>query len=215
VLPPGLEDPDLDAHVAVTARQRPHVQQLPEGELSGAQLDGAVATYEAGAERVRAFVATIEARTLDIGLLVTRPPPEALLEPGGEAALAEELAGARATYGELSRRMDGLADTLGYLADHCRTRRVVEGASVAIDAEPGGEQLIDELNGALSALRDLAELGDQALADSALDSLTENIETLSRIEKQGLDAKAEADAAIEVGRLLQHFPRVEARSHGL
>ena len=197
----------LRAHVAITARARPHVEALPEGEIPAARLEAAARAYEEASERVRAFVASIGGREVDLSLQVSRPPSEAVVEPDDERAVSEELASARGTYADLGRRMDGLADTLAYLADRCRTRRVVEGASLGLDAEPGGGQLIEELNGALGALHDLAELGDQALADSALDSLTENIETLSRIEKAGLDAKAEADAAIEVGKLLSQFPR--------
>jgi hypothetical protein len=41
------------------------------------------------------------------------------------------------------------------------------------------------------------------MADSTLDALAEDI---SQLERAGLEAKAEADAALEIDKLLEHFP---------
>ena len=145
----------------------------------------------------------IDARQADLHLAVPMVPELASAEDEDRTAVEAELARARETYHQLASKLDRLADTLSYLGDRCRTRLVVEGAPTQVEAEPGTEQLVDEVNTALTALNDLAELGDRQLADSAMDNLAEGI---SQLEQTGLEAKAEADAVLEVARLLEQFP---------
>ncbi|MBO85836.1 MAG: hypothetical protein CL927_10780, partial [Deltaproteobacteria bacterium] len=100
-------------------------------------------------------------------------------------------------------RMDRLADTLGYLADRCRTRAVVAGSEVQLEAGAGTEGLLSEVADALSGLQEMARIGDQQLAESALDNLAEDI---SQLERAGLNARAAAEAELEIARLLEHVP---------
>ncbi len=198
----------LRAHVAITARARPVLERLPEGEIPHGRLGAAAAAYEDAAGRVRRFVIEVEGRMADLHVCLPSPPAAADVSDADRAQVDEEMERARHTYAELENRMDRLADTLSYLSDRCRTRQVVEGTPVSLEAEPGTEGLVDDLNGALGALNDLAELGDRALADTAMDNLAEDI---SQLERAGLEAQAEADATLEVERLLEQFPQ---RSRG-
>ena len=79
---------------------------------------------------------------------------------------------------------------------------MVEAAQVGVDGAPGTADLMDEVGEALRALGSLTELGDQQLADTAMDNLAEDITARTSENK----ARAEADAALEVNRLLDQFP---------
>jgi hypothetical protein len=189
----------LRAHVAITARARPALESLPQGQVAAEALPAAAEAYDAAAARVRDFVVRVEARRAELEGLVPPAPPLADVEPADREAVDEERRRARRTYADLQDRMDRLADTLAYLADRCRTRRVVEGTVDIGDGVPGGEGLADELGAAVAALHALAEEGDQQLQESTMEHLSEGI---SQLEQAGLDARAEADAALEVARLL-------------
>ena len=193
----------LRAHVAITARHRPELQGLPEGEVAVPDLQLAAQAYESAAERVRRFVLLVDRRASELEAAV--PSLSSLAEPGegDRKQVEEELSRARATYQELRDRMDRLADTLAYLADRCQTRHVVVDTPAGVDEDPGGAQVFEELNAALVSLQDLSELGDRHLADAAMDNLVEDI---SQLERAGLEAQAEADANLEVARLLEQFP---------
>ena len=193
----------LRAHVAITARGRPDLDQLPDGEVPASQLQAAARTYEAAAQAVRAYVIEVEARLADLAVAVPAPPRQARLDPPDQQAVEAEQRRARETYVDLQNRMDQLADTLSYLADRCLTRQVVHHTSQGVEALNGSEGLVDEVSAALRALGELAELGDRQLADTAMDNLAEDI---TQLEQAGLDAQAEADAALEIERLLQQFP---------
>lgn len=193
----------LRAHVAVTARARPRLEALPEGDIPVDELPAAAEAYEQAATAVRDFVVSVESRLADLSVAVPRAPHQAELGDEDRQIVDDELASARTTYTDLQNRMDRLADTLSYLADRCLTREVVEAARVGVDGAPGTADLVDEVGDALRALEGLTELGDQQLADSAMDNLAEDI---SQLEQAGLEARAEADAALEVARLLEQFP---------
>ncbi len=194
----------LRAHVAITARRRPQLADLPDDEIPVDRLASAAANYDAASNAVRAFVDELDSRTNDLDLVMPVVPPAAQLTDEIRQAVADERAHTLETYQGMRLRMDELADTLAYLADRCRTRQVVEGGPAAVEAGSGSEALVDELNAALGALADLAEVGDQRLADTALENLTEDIDQL---EQAGLDAQAETDAVLEVQRLLEQFPK--------
>ncbi|RME25879.1 MAG: hypothetical protein D6798_07915, partial [Deltaproteobacteria bacterium] len=192
----------LRAHVAITARRRPRLSALPEGEIPVEGLAAAAAEYDAASLAVRAFVDELDSRANDLDQGIPRIPDAAVVTDEIRAAVEAERVHAAETYASMRARMDELADTLAYLAERCRTRQVVEGGQVGVDAGEGSEVLVDELNDALAALADLAVVGDRRLADAALDNLTEDI---GQLEQAGLDAQAETDAVLEVQRLLEQF----------
>jgi hypothetical protein len=116
-------------------------------------------------------------------------------------ASVDEVAG---TFRHLRERLDRLADTLDYNADRLRTREVVEGAAIQLELEGGAGQLLEEVSEALGELEVLSSLGDRGLADAAVDGLSRDI---SKLEQAGLAASAEAEASLEVERLLGQLPR--------
>lgn len=192
----------LRAHLAISARQRPALGELPGVDVDIRAIDDAVDAYEVAASRVRRFTTVLEDRANGLPLAVPGVPADADTTEALQETVQAELARIEQTYASLRERMDHLADSLVYLSDRCRTRRVVEGSPTSIDAY-GGEALIDEVNHALSALNELASVGALHMADSTLDALAEDI---SQLERAGLEAKAEADAALEIDKLLEHFP---------
>ncbi len=194
----------LRAHVAETARARPALVGLPDDDAPPpvGELAKFAERYEAAAADVRSFVVAIEGRLADLAMCVPKPPRAAQMGPEDLDAVDQEMDRARRTYVELQNRMDRLADTLGYLADRCHTRQVVVGAEVSLDAGAGTGALLDEVSGALAELSDLSRVGDRALADTALDNLEEDI---SQLEQAGLDARAAAEAELEIERLLDTF----------
>jgi len=194
----------LRAHVAVTARRRPRLENLPSGDIPTGALAEAAERYDASSDEVRRFVIEIEQRLGDLHLAVPTPPSAADVHPEDREAVAREQEHAVETYRSLQNQMDRLADTLSYLGDRCHTRKVVEGATVTLAGEPGTEGLLDEVNEALASLNDLSDLGDRALADSAMDNIAEDI---SQLEATGLDLRAAAEAELEINKLLEQFPR--------
>jgi hypothetical protein len=194
----------LRAHVAVTARRRPGLEDLPAGEIRSADLARAAEAYDAASDGVRRFVIEIEQRRGDLRLAVPAPLPGAAVTQDDKAAVAKELEHAEETYRALQNQMDRLADTLSYLGDRCHTRKVVEGASVTMAGETGTEDMLHEVNEALTALNDLSDFGDRALADSALENIAQDI---SALEATGLDLRAAAEAELEINKLLEQFPR--------
>ncbi|MEL6346260.1 MAG: hypothetical protein AAFV53_24330 [Myxococcota bacterium] len=194
---------EMRAHLAITARRRPQLEALPDTDIAHERLPEAVDAYEGAAHEVRRFVGDIRNRADELPLAIPGEPVDAEINDALREEIAAERVRVRKTYDQLHERMDHLADTLLYLADRCRTRQVVEGSPTAIDARDAhGEALIDQVNGALLALNDLAEVGEIHLADSTLDALAEDI---SQLERAGLEVQAEADAAMEVARLLEQF----------
>lgn len=195
---------ELRAHLAISARQRPQLDDLPGADVDLSSIEAAVEAYEGAARRVRRFVTAIEDRAGELPLVVPGAPQDAEVTDALRREVDAERVRIEETYGTLRERMDHLSDTLVYLADRCRTRSIVEGSPAAIDArDGGGEALINEVNRALAELDDIVEVGELAMADSTLDALAEDI---NQLERAGLEAQAEADAAMEVARLLEHFP---------
>lgn len=200
----------LRAHVAITARRRPALTSLPEGDVAVESLPAAAKAYDQASDAVRAFVSELDSRANDLDDVISPAPTQAVVTDTIRMAVEGERMHTLQTYSAMRERMDELADTLGYLADRCRTRVVVEGGprelgSVevgAADGSLGSEGLVEELNRALSGMADLAEVGDRRLADAAMDKLAEEI---SLLEKAGLDAQAETDAVLEVQRLIEQY----------
>jgi len=194
----------LRAHLAITARRRPDLGDLPGADVPVEHLNRAVADYQRAAQLVRRFVDDIGSRKADMAETIPSPPVEADVTDALQSEIDAESHRIGRTYHELQERMDHLADTLDYLADRCRTRRVFEGSTTDMVAEAaGGEALMEQVNLALGELSELAGVGELHLADSTLDALAEDI---SQLEKAGLEAQAEADAAMEIAKLLEQFP---------
>lgn len=191
---------ELRAHVAITARARPELSHLPEGDVPTDALDRTSEAYDQAVDGVRAFVAHVESRSVDLRHAVPRPPDSADVSEADRSFVDAELARTQDTYASLQDRMDRLADTLGYLADRCRTRSIVAHADVSLDTSADTEGLLSEVADALHGLHEMTQLGDRQLADSALDNLEEDI---SQLERAGLDAQAAAEAELEIARLLQ------------
>ena len=194
----------LRAHLAVTAQGRPALVGFPDPAHLDRDLDRSARAYDAAAADVRAFTRTVERRANELVDAIPEVPASAEVPVLAEGEVDRELDAVRKLYADLQQRMDSLGDTFEYLADSCRTRKVVTGGPQGIDVEPGGEALMEEVSQALAALQEMSEVGDQHLADAAVENLAEDI---GQLEKVGLDAQAEAEAALEVERLLDQFQK--------
>jgi hypothetical protein len=194
----------LRTHLAVTAQGRPALVGFPDPARIDHDFDRSARAYDAAASDVRAFTKTVERRAGELVAAIPEVPLGAEVPLLGEGEVQRELETVRGLYADLQARMDALADTFEYLASSCRTRKVVSGAPDRIDVEPGGEALMDEVSHALAALHTMSEVGDQHLADTAVENLAEDIGQLERV---GLEAQAEAEAALEVARLLEQFQK--------
>lgn len=192
----------LRAHLAETARGRPELPALPAVDDAQTDLEAAAALYAQSAGRVRTFLARLERRAAELAAAVPAAPVDADVPRAAREEVEAELARLNGVYASWRESLDRLADTLAYLADRSRTRRVVQGSAPALAAAAGGEALMNEVEAALGRLRDLADVGDRRLADLAVKNLAEDI---SQLERAGLEAQAEAEAAIEVARLLEQF----------
>jgi hypothetical protein len=195
----------LRVHLAVTARRRPALNDLPRpaptgGPSASLDLAAAASRYHDAAEAVRAYVGVIEARAAEVAALVPAPDPAAELDDAQHTSIAAERDAVTAAYAALRDRMDHLADNLTFLGDHHATRRVVDGGA---ELPAGGlgapSRLMDEVAAALAGLDDLAGRVDPAVVDSAVDQLADEI---GRLEAAGLEAQADTDAHLEVERLL-------------
>jgi hypothetical protein len=194
---------ELRAHIAISARRRPDLAHLPDGEVPKADLEAAADAYDRASEAVRQFVSYIDERSTDLRMAVPHVPEAASVDDDDRSMVDAEQVETAGTYTALQDRMDRLADTLGYLADRCRTRAVVAGSEVHLEAGAGTEGLLSEVAEALSGLQEMSRIGDQQLAESALDNLAEDI---SQLERAGLNARAAAEAELEIARLLEHVP---------
>lgn len=195
---------EMRAHLAITARRRPNLDNLPEDQQVPAEaLEQVAGDYDRAAKHVQRFVGEIGERSEALPAAIPAPPSAAAVTDVLRGEVEAEQGRVLAAYQQLGERMDHLGDTLAYLSDRCRTRRVFEGSAAGLTgADAGGEALINEVESALSELNELAEVGELHLADSTLDALAEGI---SQLEQAGLEVQAEADAAMEVAKLLEQF----------
>lgn len=191
----------LRAHLAESARGRPELPALPAVDDPNTDLEAASAQYANAATRVRAFLLRVERRAEALVGAVPPSPAEATVPAEVRDEVEAELRRVAAVYADWQESLDRLADTLSYLSDRSRTRSVVQGSPAQL-GDAGGEALMAEVERALGQLHELAEAGDRKLADLAVKNLAEDI---SQLERAGLEARAEAEAAIEVARLLEQF----------
>ncbi len=192
----------LRAHLAASARRRPELPPLPPVDDPSTDLDAASALYSSAAASVRGFYKHLQARMMDLAGSVPTPPERAELSEQVRREVEQEEARIHGLYVVQADALDKLADTLAYLSDRSRTRRVVQGSAPALASASSSESLVNEVERALGQLQDLADAGDRTLADLAVQNLAEDI---SQLERAGLEAQAEADAALEVARLLEQF----------
>lgn len=191
----------LRAHLAESARGRPELPALPAVDDPATDLEAASVQYAGAAAQVRGFLARVERRADAVVGAVPASPGDATVPAEVRDEVEAELRRVTAVYADWRESLDRLADTLSYLSDRSRTRRVVQGSPAQL-GDAGGEALMNEVERALGQLHELAEAGDRKLADLAVKNLAEDI---SQLERAGLEAKAEAEAAIEVARLLEQF----------
>lgn len=192
----------LRAHLAQTARRRPDLGALPSLDPTpsgAARLKEAASRYHTAAIAVRNYLDLVDARAAALPAEVPPEPDEADVDENIRAAVDEAVAEQVAAYATLRDDLDRLADNLTWLADHCASLAVVESANEPVPANGGPAELVREIEDALSTVADLARAVDPALADAAVAHLAEDI---SQLEEAGLEAQAEAEAAIEVSRLL-------------
>ena len=197
----------LRVYLAITARKRPKLT-LPEAVAVGAPSETLARTrtgYQECAAHVRFYVDEIDSRVVDLDLVVPPAPTSADAEPAMHEAVRAELHSVRAAHADLRARMDRLADNLTWLADHVGTLQVVDEAVEAPEGGPhatSAAHLLAEVNGAIAGLNALAGAVDHQLAEKALDDLTDDV---GRLEQQGLEERAAADAEIEVARIVEGF----------
>lgn len=197
----------LRVYLAVTARKRPKLT-LPAAVAVGAAretLNRARSGYQECAAMVQFYVDDIDSRVVTLDSVVPAAPASAEIEPTMHDAVRAELHATRAAHADLHARMDRLADNLTWLADHVGTLQVVDEAVEAPEGGPhasSAAHLLAEVNGAIAGLNALAGAVDHQLAEKALDDLTDDV---GKLEQQGLEERAAADAEIEVARIVEGF----------
>jgi hypothetical protein len=191
--------------LATVARRRPMLDPLPDvTDVAPEALAAAARDTARSAGLVREFLAVLDRATKELPRVVPAPPGSAEISDADRAAVVASVDEVAGTFRHLRERLDRLADTLDYNADRLRTREVVEGAAIQLELEGGAGQLLEEVSEALGELEVLSSLGDRGLADAAVDGLSRDI---SKLEQAGLAASAEAEASLEVERLLGQLPR--------
>lgn len=185
-------------HVAGTARRRPRLGALPDADVARRDLVAASSTYRDAATQVRAYVELIDERIRQVDGVTPPEPREAEIDEALRRDVAEAREACLAEHRALRGRMDRLADELTWSADHFAAMRVM-----ASEAEPvlasGPDRILDEVARAMEGVDKLTAFVDPKVADAAMTGLTEDI---GRLEQAGLDARAEADARLEVERLV-------------
>lgn len=197
----------LRAHLAATARRRPELGALPDPEGRGVDPHVAAARFRDAAATVRDWVALIDTRAAELARMVPEFPAALGDDPGLRAGVDAELGAVSAAYASLREDMDRLADTLTWLREHCASLALVRGGPPGrgARAEPAADpaHLLQEVAMAMDGVAALARAVDPALAEAAVDGLASDV---SRLELDGREAEAEAQAHLEVERLLRGLP---------
>lgn len=201
----------LRVHLAVTGRRRPQLGDLPEGGAEGRlpreQLAAARSRYGAAATAVQFYLDEVQARAAAIDAVVPAAPAAAEADEAVRAVVAQEVARTRAAHEELAARMDRLADNLTWLGDHAGTLEVVDDDVQSPAAGPHGESaahLLGEVDAAVRRLNELAGAVDHQLAGEALARLGEDV---GRLETEGMEEQAAAEAELEVAKIVEGFSR--------
>ncbi len=195
----------LRVHLAEAARGHPELDHLPQPiDVSPGQLDGAARAYARACRDLRAYLQQVDKQRARIHEIVPTPSVHAALRPDHRADVEREAESVEKAFTDLRERLDALADNLDYLSDRFHTQKVVEGSSAGLDLGPEGSALLHEVNRAILELDHLSAIGEEGLADVAVDGLAAEI---ANLEKVGLDIDLQADADREVERLLASFTR--------
>lgn len=190
-------------HLAGTARQRPKLGALPSGEPAKRDLQSASTSYRAAAAQIRFYLDTISTRAGEISRLAPPEPLSADVDDELRADVAREQAACEEAHAQLRAKMDRLADDLTWLADHFAAMKVLD-AEDELRIGAGADRILDEAGKALDGVDKLTTVLDPAVMDAAMNGLTEDV---SRLEQAGIDARAEADARLEVERLVGGVPQ--------
>lgn len=192
----------LRVELALAAQHPPDLSHLPDpADVPAARLGEAAAAAARASAELRRFVGGLDAAAAGLEGVVPSPPPSAEVDKAQRDTVQAELKEARATLALLRERMDRLADTLDYLGDRLRTRQLVADAPLQLDLEPQAGQLLEEVAQALAALEALSEAGErhhhpgEPLPGAEPDP----------VEQLALCAQAEADASLEIERLLKQL----------
>jgi hypothetical protein len=192
----------LRVHLAVTARRRPALAKLPAPGDRAVHLADATSAYHEAATAVRFYLDLVDERAREVDGVVPEPPPSADIDAVAHEAVDRERAGLRDAYRELRDRMDHLADNLTFLGDHFASLAVVDSSPDELRAGSGPAHLLEEVGAAIAGLAELAGKVDPSVVDSAVTHLAREI---THLEEAGLEAEAEAEAHLEVERLLGQF----------
>jgi hypothetical protein len=193
----------MRVHLATTARRRPELGRLPSPGAPGVNLADATATYHAAAAAVRFYVDAIEARIREFATSTPEPPVIADVDESLRATVMREHETVAVAYADLRERMDHLADNLTFLGDHFGALAVVDSEPEDLRRDGDPAHLLEEVSAALAGLKELAGRVDPTVVDNAVTNLAEEI---THLEEAGLEAEAEAEAHLEVERLLGQFP---------
>jgi len=186
----------LRVHLATTARHKPSLD-LPPTDHSLPPRH-ASETFHSAAGAIQNYLEEIQLRRQSLRAVLPAPPALAELGDLQDVVQQEYLASDQA-YQTLVDQMDQLSDNLTWLGDHFATMAVVVEGSEAMP-EAGASHLLGEVDKALDALEALATSVDSNTLDQAVDHLSQDI---SRLEIAGQEVSAEADAGMEVDRLLK------------
>lgn len=192
----------MRVHLASTARQKPDLEGLPDPGYRPVPQE-APKQYHMAAAAVRRYLERVEAQRGSLVGAIPRPPVEAAVDGAIRTLVEGEFRAVETSYRQLRDQMDRLSDNLTWLGDHLNTVRVVEDDG---DGGPAAEasRLLDEIGVAVDEVDRLAHAVDPHLVDLAVDNLAEDI---SRLERAGEEAAAEAEAALEVEELLRQIGR--------
>lgn len=186
----------LRVHLATTARHKPALDLPPTDHSLPPRR--ASETFHAAAGAIQNYLEEIQLRRQSLRAVLPAPP--ALAEVGDlQDLVQQEYLSSDQAYQNLVLQMDQLSDNLTWLGDHFATMAVVVEGSEAVP-EAGASHLLTEVDKALDALEALATSVDSNTLDQAVDHLSQDI---SRLEIAGQEVSAEADAGIEVDRLLK------------
>jgi hypothetical protein len=191
----------LRAQLAATARRRPDLGRLPDPDAGDLHI--AARRFHEAADRVKGFLDRVDTDADRLEAVVPARPAAAEADESALEAVATERLLTRAAYGTLHEDVDRLVDNLIWLGDHCAARSMADGSPEPPDETGGAARLLDEVEVALRAVAQLSRSVDPVLAASALANLDEE---LGGLEKAGMEARAEADAVLEVDRLLRPLP---------
>ena len=132
----------LRVRIANVARECPRMEDIPHLPDAEADWEAVAVRFLAFRRRVRQSIADVRTAESNIALSLPTVPGRATIEEGERKRVRAELDRALGTLDSIRGRLEKLSDTVGYLADRCRTREVVEAAPVEISAGGDAEEIL-------------------------------------------------------------------------